>query len=131
MGLDSGISAIAAFYGGGCAVQNGAAKCWGLIWSGSAYSRVPAPVAGLENGVTKLAGSISNGTVGVDLASVCATQNGFERFVADAGGRWRTWFGCGERCYGWVDVVCCVGGWCCEVLGFESVWAVGEWFDGG
>jgi hypothetical protein len=73
VGLTSGVSAISAGQGQACAVQNGAALCWGQNSNGeigdgsTTQASVPTPVSGLSSGVTAI--SAGNGFT-------CAVQNG-------------------------------------------------------
>lgn len=75
VGLETGVSAISAAYGVTCAVQLGAAKCWGdnsrgRLGNGTTDdSSVPVQVAGLDHGVS---------SIGVGQNTVCA--------VTEAGG---------------------------------------------
>ncbi len=83
-GLGGGVSAIATGSYSGCAVQSGAAKCWGWndygqVGDGAAGGKreTPVQVVGLTSGVTQIATTAWH---------VCAVQSGAAKCWGDNGG---------------------------------------------
>ena len=82
-GLNDGVTAISAGFEHTCAIQNGAAKCWGANGNGQlgrgsgnqGNTLIPGAVSGLDGGVTAIAAGASYTCVIQDGAAKCWGAN--------------------------------------------------------